>query len=73
MQTSLKDLGLTYLDLLLIHWPSVDGVDPKDEKTLKQTRLEVWNTFIQMKKEGLVKDIGVSNFLIKHLGISWII
>lgn len=69
----MKDLGLTYLDLLLIHWPSVDGVDPKDEKTLKQTRLEVWNTFIQMKKEGLVKDIGVSNFLIKHLGISWII
>ena len=69
VQTSLSDLGLTYLDLLLIHWPSVDNVDPKDGKKLAEIRLEVWKTFIQMKKEGLVKDIGVSNFLIKHLCI----
>lgn len=30
-------------------------------------RLETWNTFIQLQKEGKVKDIGVSNFLKHHL------
>lgn len=58
------------MDLLLVHWPSADGVDPKDGEKLRKIRLEVWNTFIDLKKEGKVKDIGVSNFQVKHLGIS---
>ncbi|MFC9600158.1 aldo/keto reductase [Peribacillus butanolivorans] len=54
-ETSLKKLGLEYLDLYLIHWP-VEG---------KYT--EAWKALETLYKEGKVKAIGVSNFQIHHL------
>ncbi|KRM11430.1 aldo/keto reductase [Paucilactobacillus suebicus] len=48
-KTSLKKLGLDYLDLYLIHWPA-----PGYE--------EVWRAFEDLHDEGLIKSIGVSNF-----------
>lgn len=54
-ETSLKKLGLEYLDLYLIHWP-VEG---------KFT--EAWKALEELYKKGLVKAIGVSNFHIHHL------
>ncbi|MCR8658738.1 aldo/keto reductase [Paenibacillus endoradicis] len=54
-ETSLKKLGLEYLDLYLIHWP-VAG---------KFT--ESWRALETLYKEGRVKAIGVSNFLIHQL------
>jgi diketogulonate reductase-like aldo/keto reductase len=47
---SLKKLGFDYLDLYLIHWP-------KDESR------ETWKAFEFLYKQGVVKAIGVSNFL----------
>jgi diketogulonate reductase-like aldo/keto reductase len=52
---SLKRLGLEYVDLYLIHWP-VGG-----------KRLDSWRAFEKLKADGLVKHIGVSNFLVPHL------
>ncbi len=52
---SLKLLGLEYVDLYLIHWPVKDKY--------KQT----WKALETLYKEGKVKAIGVSNFLIHHL------
>src|SRR5690606_32266950 len=49
---SMKKLGLEQLDLLLIHWPA-----PK-----KGLYLETWKALIELKKNGRVKSIGVSNF-----------
>jgi 2,5-diketo-D-gluconate reductase A len=54
---SLEKLGLDYLDLFLIHWP-VPGQDKYPE---------AWKAFVQLQKEGLIKSIGVSNFLPEHL------
>lgn len=56
---SLKNLDLDYIDLYLIHapWPwSNVGLD------CEAGNIEVWKAFIDLKKQGLVRSIGVSNF-----------
>lgn len=52
----LKELQVDYIDLLLIHWPSAD-VPLAD--TLK--------AMLALKDQGVVRDIGVSNFIRRHL------
>lgn len=52
---SLKKLGLDYVDLLLIHWP------------VHQHFFETWRAFEDLKAEGLVRSIGVSNYGMVHL------
>lgn len=54
---SLKRLGLDRLDLFLIHWPQ----PPIDQY------VDTWRAFIQLRAEGAVSSIGVSNFLPEHL------
>lgn len=55
VEESLRDLQLDHLDLLLIHWP----VAGKFAGT--------WRIFEQLREEGLVRSIGVSNFRVTHL------
>ena len=57
LRTSLQKLGLEYVDLYLIHWPS-----PNDEKYL-----QAWKALEELQSEGLTRSIGVSNFLPEHL------
>ncbi|MEF7557820.1 aldo/keto reductase [Bacillus thuringiensis] len=54
-EESLKKLGLDYLDLYLVHWPS--------EGKYKDT----WRALETLYKEERVRAIGVSNFQIHHL------
>ena len=62
VEKSLQNLGMDYVDLLLIHWPRVDENDEKWEEKLAKA----WETFIELKKECKTKSIGVSNFLPQH-------
>lgn len=72
-EKSLKALGLEYLDLYLIHapWPwSAVGTD------CTQGNIEAWKAMIDLKREGKIRSIGVSNFnggqidsLIKATGV----
>lgn len=52
---SLRALGLTELDLYLLHWP-VPG-----------KRLEAWRALERLLREGRCRAIGVSNFMVRHL------
>src|SRR5215210_2368864 len=56
-QSSLERLELEFIDLYLIHWPV-----PSQDKYV-----ETWKAFIELKSEGLVRSIGVSNFQPPHL------
>lgn len=55
LESSLRDLGLDYLDLFLIHWP------------VRGCYRRTWEVLLEAKRDGLVRSIGVSNFLPEHI------
>lgn len=59
---SLKNLGLDYLDLYLIHWPCVEKVSPD----WMDINASTWKAFEDAYKSGKIRAIGVSNFQQKH-------
>ncbi|MDT4903356.1 MAG: 2,5-diketo-D-gluconate reductase [Pseudonocardiales bacterium] len=54
---SLTKLGVSYLDLYLIHWPL-----PKTDRYV-----EVWREMEKLHSDGRTRAIGVSNFQTSHL------
>lgn len=60
---SLDRLGMDYVDFYLIHWPKKS----EDEVKWKENNLETYAAIEDLCKEGLVKGIGLSNFLPHHL------
>lgn len=54
---SLYRMQLTHIDLYLIHWPN-PGVD---------RYVEAWQALVDLQRDGLLRSIGVSNFLPEHL------
>lgn len=54
VDTMLNNLKTDYLDLLLIHWPT-------------PANIEVWKEMENLHKQGVLKSIGVSNFLPHHI------
>lgn len=57
IQESLFRANLDYFDLYLIHWPN-----PKENMYT-----EAWQALIDAKRWGLVRSIGLSNFLPEHI------
>ena len=66
VELSLKKLNLEYIDLYLIHWPGTAKLDPSDPQNAVNRR-ESWRGLEECVRRGLVRSIGVSNFLVKHL------
>lgn len=54
---SLRRLGLDHLDLHLIHWPNPG----------RGLYAEAWRALVDLREQGLVRSIGVSNFTEAHL------
>ena len=61
--TSLEKLGLDYVDLYLVHWPTADD----NGKVSINKREETWKAMEEIYKSGKAKAIGVSNYTITHL------
>lgn len=57
IEESVLRSGLDYLDLYLIHWPNPS----------QKLFVEAWEGMIEARERGLVRSIGVSNFLPEHL------
>jgi alcohol dehydrogenase (NADP+) len=73
-QKTLNDLQLDYLDLYLVHWPvslKSDVAFPKSGDDFldynKVPLSETWKGMEALKKKGLTRHIGVSNFNIEKL------
>lgn len=60
---SLKNLGLDYLDLYLMHWPAT----PVTHENWAEINSDVWRAFEELHGAGLVRAIGVCNFKPHHL------
>jgi diketogulonate reductase-like aldo/keto reductase len=57
IEESVLRTGLDYLDIYLIHWPN----------PLEDHYVEAWRALIESRNRGLIRHIGVSNFLPEHL------
>lgn len=69
-EDSLKQLGLDYLDMYVVHWPwpnfhtpgaSGDEVNDHAVPYIHEQFMAVWEKMVELKKRGLVKNIGTSN------------
>jgi 2,5-diketo-D-gluconate reductase A len=56
---TLSELGFDHVDLFLVHWPmpALEGAPFED----------TWKVLEELRREGRVRSIGVSNFEIEHL------
>ncbi|XP_038056307.1 aldo-keto reductase family 1 member B1-like [Patiria miniata] len=74
-QMTLDQLGVTYLDLYLIHYPMAfkrgDVLFPKDENGVLQVDdieyTDTWLAMEQLVEKGMCKAIGLSNFNLKMI------
>jgi len=57
VEESLFRAGLDYYDLYLVHWPN----------PITDLYVEAWQAMIEAKKRGMIRSIGVCNFLPHHL------
>lgn len=78
---TLRDLGVEYIDLYMMHWPVAvqqedlaplgglrlpDGT-PNPKLKLKLEFLETWRAMLELKKAGKIRHLGVCNFTVEQL------
>ena len=75
-EQSLRDLGLAYLDLYLVHWPfpnfhpigcDVSSRSPDAKPYVHERFLATWQAMEALVARGLVRHIGTSNMTIPKL------
>src|SRR5207244_7866530 len=57
VEASLRRLGVERIDLYQMHWPAEDGTPLED----------YWGTLLQLKEEGKVRAVGLSNHDVAQL------
>ncbi|MHC5308797.1 aldo/keto reductase [Myroides sp. LJL116] len=60
---SLDRLGLDYIDMYLLHWPCSES----QNQNWKELNAQSWKALEHLYTKGLVRAIGVSNFMPHHL------
>lgn len=78
LDKSLKDLGLDYVDLFLVHWPLLMNPEGNDDKFPKlpdgsrdiiksHNHVDTWKLMEKLVETGKTKAIGVSNYSKRYL------
>lgn len=69
-EDSLKMLGLDYLDMYVVHWPwpnfhvpgaAGNAINDHAVPYIHESFMQLWEKMTELKKRGLVKNIGTSN------------
>ncbi|RCN47890.1 oxidoreductase, aldo/keto reductase family protein [Ancylostoma caninum] len=63
---SLKQLRVSYIDMVLIHYPKAIKCDEKDPKNKEHRKLS-YLELEKLKEEGKIRSVGVSNYEISHI------
>jgi len=66
ISSSLKSLDTDYVDLYLIHWPSSSVPEDLKKHYDDWDYVKTWEEMQKVQASGRAKNIGVSNFGIKH-------
>ena len=68
---SLRQLGMDYIDLMLIHSPQPwEEVNQSDNRYIEGNR-QAWKALEDAMKAGKLRSIGISNFLIEDVDNLW--
>jgi glycerol 2-dehydrogenase (NADP+) len=67
IDASLSNLGLDYVDLYLMHWPSSSRPDDLKKHYDDWNFIDTWREMQKLLGTGKVRNIGVSNFGITNL------
>lgn len=66
----LEELGLDYIDMILMHAPGMPLVRndcTKSSLSGKKCRQETWRALSELREQGFMRNIGVSNFVVDHI------
>ncbi len=68
IDVSLSKLGMEYVNLYLVHWPTASADEDENKNYLSlNKRAETWRAMEEILKSGKALAIGVSNYTITHL------
>ncbi|KAK4244498.1 hypothetical protein VTI28DRAFT_254 [Corynascus sepedonium] len=67
LKRSLENLGVDYLDLYLMHWPSSTDPDDLKKHYPDWDFVDTWREMQKLMETGKIRSLGVSNFGIKNL------
>ncbi|KAK3354481.1 NADP-dependent oxidoreductase domain-containing protein [Neurospora tetraspora] len=78
LEKSLRNLGLEYVDLFLVHWPLLMNPEGNDDRFPKlpngerdilrdYSHIQIWKNMEKLVESGKTKAIGVSNYSKRYL------
>ncbi len=66
----IEKMGLDYVDMCLLHFPEVSGLEDDDDETVLKAferRKGAWRALEKLVDDGMIRNIGVSNYCVNHL------
>ena len=70
VKESLKTMGLKYIDTVYIHAPERYQENGNELVKVENKNNEIYKALLQLQKQGLIKNIGMSNFTVDQMKVA---